>query len=870
MAILGPVVRWWLVLSIIGWAAVPIARRLFVVLPDRGLSLARPLGLLIAGYVFWLGVSARVLPNSAPGAGFAVLCVLVLAVIVAARDWPALKADLRERRWLLLGYEWLFFVALAGWSLYRAHNPAIETAGGEKYMEMAFISSVLRSPGFPPADPWLSGHGVSYYYFGYVLIGLVTRLAGVLPYIAFNLVIPAVLGMCLLGAFGIGYNLLRLTGIADRRWSIMAGATSAALLAFVGSLEGALEVAYIRGWGSPAFWRFLDIRNLTVGANSCGDEAVGYGAGGWLPHRFLWWWRGSRVIHDRCAEVIHEFPFFSFMLADNHPHVLALPFAILVCGLALAILAGRWDREPSPAHSVTWFSVPLALGALGFLNAWDLPTYGLIVLLAYGLRSLCQSPQPVKLELTDSLLGSAAGFGMALLGWRVSGRWLVALAGAPGASPSPVLRMLLALAFVALAAAAVYGLWQQAARGSVAARRLWAVGRFAVWLVVLSLALYAPFHIGFRSQAAGIGVVVVRSRLVQWLVHFGFLWFLMGTLVVVTAGSVWRLRGRWSQASWLLIALGGGLVVFAAWQGAWVALLLSATLGAAGVALMELWAGAQRTARSVTTQLDTRAGSPSGANALPEASEAGIGSWPVAAAFALICGAVGLLVCLGTEFFFIRDLFGSRMNTVFKLFFQAWVLFSLAGGFAVSQALLSRSRLRWLWVPITTVLLAASLVYPMGALHTRTNGWRMRDLTLNGLAWWESSHPDDLAVARWLNANVPGQVNILEASGGGYEHNGRISMATGLPTVLGWEGHEHQWRGTREQIDPRRSDVEEAFTTRSVDRLRSLLDRYDVRFVIVGDSERSKYNLTDADVARLERWLRPVFRSGRTTVLAYP
>ena len=101
------------------------------------------------------------------------------------------------------------------------------------------------------------------------------------------------------------------------------------------------------GLGSLAFWRWLDIKDLncldgpayTVQVANCPQAA------GIMPERFFWWWRASRVITDRdllgnAVEVIDEFPFFSFLLGDMHPHVLGLPFVLLAVGLALALLLG--------------------------------------------------------------------------------------------------------------------------------------------------------------------------------------------------------------------------------------------------------------------------------------------------------------------------------------------------------------------------------------------------------------------------------------------------------------------------------------------------------------------------------------------------
>ncbi len=129
-----------------------------------------------------------------------------------------------------------------------------------------------------------------------------------------------------------------LAGDATRGWRVAAGGLTGLLLARRRQPRTvSLELAFLRGWGRPALWDWLDIKNLTVGPAPATRPALGYGSGAWLPSRHIWWWRGSRVIHDQCREVIHEFPFFSFMLADVHPHVLALPFTSAGAGA----VAGR-------------------------------------------------------------------------------------------------------------------------------------------------------------------------------------------------------------------------------------------------------------------------------------------------------------------------------------------------------------------------------------------------------------------------------------------------------------------------------------------------------------------------------------------------
>jgi uncharacterized membrane protein len=307
-----------------------------------------------------------------------------------------------------------------------------------------------------------------------------------------------------------------------------------------------------------------------------------------------------------------------------------------------------------------------------------------------------------------------------------------------------------------------------------------------------------------------------------------------------------RAGRRPSGPSGVAVAVALAVAAYAAAASAWTAVLLALLTGAAAWAALELWA----------------AGPP---------AEAGGRRGSVAPVFALLCVAVGLLLPLGTEFVFIRDLFGTRMNTVFKLFYQAWVLLAIGGGYGAFA--LWRRAPRWLaalWGAVLAALVVAGLVYPAMAVHTRTRGFTADELTLDGLRWWVGGYEGDRAAVEWLKANADGQPVILEAYGGGYEHNGRISMATGFPTVLGWEGHEHQWRGTREEIDPRKADIEAVYRAQSDASQLELLDRYGVRYVVLGQVERAKFGLSAADVERLERNLIPVFEAGGTRLFERP
>ena len=901
-----PILAFWLAASVVGWVALPIARWLLGVLPGRGLAFAKPLGLLLTGYVFWLGVTFGVLPNSSLGAVVAVAAVAVAGAYLAWRSWDELVAEVRERARLLVGLEVLFLVGLVAWAVFRAYTPNIESAGGEKYMEMAFINAVLGSERFPPADPWLSGFAISYYYFAYVQAAMLIHLTGVSPSVAFNLMVPLTLGLTLVAAFGLGHDLVAFDSRSTRAARALTGALAALLLPLMGSLVGAVELGFMQGWGPPRLYQWLDIRDLVPGgleqlAGTCGEVGDGYGSGGLIPSRYIWWWRGSRVITDVdpasgvCHEIIHEFPFFSFMLGDVHPHVVALPYVVTVVAIALAVLAGAFDRRhdgESGEWRVRLAATALVVGSLGFLNTWDLPTFGGLVVLAYGFRAFAvRAPRFASPpSAADLVTFSVALAGVAGASWKLVPHLLSLRGVAPDQQPLGP-QMLLTGALVLAVAAIGQTLWSAAVGGDPRARRALDVARFAVWLVALAVALYLPFYIGLSSQAQGIGLVDIRTRFQQWLVHFGTLFFLAASLI---AASFTLRRVRLSSLSIVAVAasvagalwvLAGGLMREAPGGGdaaqltgatsGVTAAVLFLSVGAAVVAAIELWRAAFGDARAPLA-LDSPADAPAGSDepagtdepAAVDRLEARSGL-VLAVVFGLLCVAIGLALPLATEFVFLRDLFGRRMNTIFKFYYQAWVLLSLGGALAW-YVVWRRAHpvVAWAWSALAVVLVAGGLAYPAMAFADRTRGRDVSTLTLDGLAYWEDARPDDLEAARWLRANAEPGSTILETYGGAYGHEGRISMATGLPTVLGWEGHEHQWRGTRDEIDPRKTDIETLYGTRSEAEWRDLITRYGVDYVIVGDEERSKFGLTPEDEARLASWMTPVFeaRSGRLTI----
>ncbi|RPH61852.1 MAG: hypothetical protein EHM81_03405, partial [Chloroflexi bacterium] len=212
---------WYLTLTLLGLLTFPLAWRLFPALADRGYALSRALGLLLWGFIFWLAVSLGIAQNDTGGLLLSLAALLALSVWALWRagrgqwtmdDKPVVNGLRSTVEWAksnlrhVLTVEALFLVAFAVWAFVRANNP--ETVGTEKPMEIAFINAILRSPTFPPHDPWLSGYGISYYYFGYVLAAMLAKFTATSGGVAFNLMLALVFGLSAVGAYGLLYNLL--------------------------------------------------------------------------------------------------------------------------------------------------------------------------------------------------------------------------------------------------------------------------------------------------------------------------------------------------------------------------------------------------------------------------------------------------------------------------------------------------------------------------------------------------------------------------------------------------------------------------------------------------------------------------------------
>ncbi len=798
-----PWLSWLLAVELICLVAFPFTWWLLRPLPDRGLLFARVFGLLLVAWIAWMMVNAEVMRFSAGLIWLALIIVAVPSAVVLWRQWRLMLEWMSQRWRYILAAEALFLLAYAAFVLVRAANPDLwhPWRGGEKPMELAYFTAVARSSVLPPYDPWFSGGYLNYYYWGYFILSIPTRLTAIPPAVAFNLAVPLLFALTATGAGSLAYNMASAARRShepsqpptpsqpstpsfprkrESRWRMdisrlmrpfqasgaaIAGLVAALMAVVAGNLDGVaqlLQMAKSKIQGMPAplsgfdFWR-----------SSRAIPEIEEFAPSWLMP-----WLEVRN-HVETAFHITEFPFFTFLFADLHAHMMSMPFALLALAVGFSLISGL--TRPSLRRLWPWATVAslgLAVGSLWAINSWEYPAYALLML---------------------GLIGASA--------------WML-----PG------------------------GLKSRAATAAM-------LGATAL---LVSYAAFLPFHSATETFGTGIEPSRWRTPLVNYLLIHALPLLAAAALLAATLPRAWRplvrrmkYRARVPAIhQWFLVAAALGLVLASYFlvSGFLTAGLLTVLLALTG------WA--------VTATL------------VSDSDE------PLRRSDTMALSLLGMALAIGIGVDFIRvegDI--ARMNTLFKYYLVAWLLFSTSGAYGFWRGWTALSgggipsgrKLRWFALSIVGLVALGVLVYPALATPVRiADRFNPTPLILDGETWmphaeyhppdWCADQPGDLIdlqwdhdAIRWLQDNTVGTPVILEAHGSQYCWNSRFSQYTGLPTVIGWPWHQTQQRNDGDAVRGRANDVSTIYNTRSQSAALKLLERYGVTYIIVGELERLYY-----------------------------
>jgi YYY domain-containing protein len=844
-----PAVSFLLIMQLAAFSLAPLAIVVFRGLPDRGYLLTKPLGVMGLAYLVYApsGLGATDFTRDTIAGMLAILLLIGVVTFYAWRD--EVTGWVRGHWRFVLGCEAVFLAMFLFSYWLRLQNPDLYHPynGGEKPMDFAYFNGVLRTTDLTqgPIDPWYAGGYLNYYWWGYIIGATPTKLLGIVPEVAYNLVVPMFYALAAAATFSVAYNLAEATRQLMRRrpgglpinarGPIVAGLLAIFLVLIAGNLK-AVQILFnsmdaLSTWNVSLFGR--EVPGVSQAVTILGGfKEIIFGEATWAGlfressrgPGYYDWWAPSRALsivpgEENGVTPITEFPFWTFLFADLHAHLMAIPFAMTATGVGLGAVM-NFSRRLNPAltaaakswtgEAASWaivLALALLVGALRWINSWDYPPF--------------------------LLIGAAA----LILGERAKeGRFTVR--------------------------ALCMGVLKTAVMG------------------VLSYALFIVVAKNYSQSYSNINQSNQTTDLTDYLSQFGVFLFLMaGLLVFQLNRAITRtgwIRGmffgssRWRsplETAPVMIAL-----VLAAGVLVWVFSLQR--WGVTGLALAGLIGVALAAAHEI------RSRSPAAPVML----------------FVYAMIALGLGLSGGVEIITLEGDVG-RMNTVFKFYLHVWMMWGVASAFALwyvfgvmrpQEAFLRRlgeysSALvlapRYAFGAVAAVLLVMTLVYPYFGTRARIGSRFDPSLGAgnDGLAWMESDNiveggrenfysvryetsdqifnlqlRDTRDAINWLRNNVTGTPTIIEAITVRYRSlYARMAINTGLPDVLGWDFHQSQQRVKfAYTIEERKRDVNDFYTTQDAGVARQILKRYGVGWVIVGDEERNNYG--EAGMAKFD------------------
>jgi len=671
------IILWWSLIFSLGVVFFPLNSFFFSKFFDKGYALSKILGILLVSFLVWLFGSLRILPFTIFSIWSIIAFFALINLFIIKYQKINFKKIFKASWKIFLFEEVLFFLCLIFWANVRGFQPDIH--GLEKFMDFGFVNSILNSRFFPPADMWLAGKTINYYYFGHLLTAVLTKLSKIDSAIAYNLMIATIFALSLTAAFSLGSNFVfsimrKPPSKRQKRLAIILGLLSALILTLGGNLHS-------------LYW--------------------------FLTHHFsfvnYWYPDATRFIVQEFGAMdntIHEFPIYSFIVADLHGHLINLPMVLFFISLVFSLFINKIFIIKNLKLGLVNLIFPgLILGVFYMTNAWDLPIYFLVL----GLAIFCANYQKFGFKLKTFIRTITL-----------------------------------------------------------------ALGCF-VFAIFFSL----PFHLQFKSIASGIALTDFHSPPWMLLVLWGFPLYMTISLLLFLK------KQKLKQADFFILIL-----LFVSW-----------------------------------------------------------------------------FLIIVPEFFYIKDIYihsYQRANTMFKFTYQSFVMFSLSSGYIIFRILtgLKRRSLKFIFVLFYLCLAFFVFIYPSFAIRSYYGLKNYQGL--NGLAYLKSLYPDDYQAILWLRKNVSGQPVITEAVGESYTDFARVSANTGLPTILGWRVHEWLWRGSFDEAGKRTEEVKEIYEGKDLNNIKTLLRKYQVKFIFVGSLERQTYPQLEED-----QWLqlgKIVFSSNQTKI----
>ncbi len=787
--ILGVIV-WYLSVSFIGLLAYPLVRFTFPGLVDRGYPFARIMGLLCLSAIVWLAGSARIPFNRLTiGGGISILAMV--GVFLSYRQRDQFYQEFKERKKYFLLVEGLFLVFFLVGLVIRFGNPDLwhPWKGGEKPMDFSYFNAVLKSTSFPPFDPWFAGGYINYYYYGFVLVGVLVKFIGLLPSIAYNLILPTLFSMIAMGAFSVVWNLvsehpdrflLRKTQIIPA----ISGALGMAVLGNLGILQmftqgfqinaapgGNIETA---GFITKVVWTITGFFKTITGTP--------------IPFRTdEWYWNPSRVISTEHGNPITEFPFFTFLYADLHAHLIAIPVALLVLIWVISVVRGRaWERPDSRSLPQIGLSIivgGLAIGALYPINLSDIYTY--------------------------LPLGS---IGLIYAIWRYVGvKDYLSPTGKVSKTTKKIILVILSVFSLYLMTQLIYWPYSNWYGQGYRELRIWDGSHTPIseylthWGLFLFILVSWMYYETIQWMAS-----TPVSALRKILPYKGLIWTGLGVIFFLLLVLGVNLHPEGLTPEQLPIGLGVHII--------WLVLPLI------------VWAGV----------LLLRPDMPDSKRIVLFFIGTGL-ILTLMVEIIVVSGDIGRMNTVFKFYLHTWTLFAIGSGTALR-----WLISDMenwrVSQRAIWQIILSTLIFSSVLYPLLGTAAKVTDRMEDNAPHTLNGMTFMKYAT-----YYDEGNQMDLSqdynAIRWMQDNITGSPVIVEANSVEYHWGNRFTIYTGLPSVVGWNWHQRQQRTVtpHDWVVERVDAIHEFYLTQDLEWTIDFLKKYEVSFIVLGQLEKAKY-----------------------------
>ena len=747
-----------LFIELLGLFIFPITFSVFWKLPDRGYSFSKLLSLILWVYLIWILGSFNANLNLQVASSIILIIFGIISFVTLYYNYRYILNYLKKNLTMIFLFDLCFILVFACWIFIRNLDPSIYHT--EQIMDFTILNSVMNYSYYPPQDLWFSGNHINYYYYGYLIFGIFFDYLQIDVALAYNIAIPLIASLSSIILFGLIWNVTSCLKFS-KRTIVLLSTSTIIVFNFFSNLEPILEFLNSMQILPKEFLLWIAIDGLNY--NTDGFS--------FLPNDHYWWWRATRVINtfdivsnSSLDYTITEFPFFTFALADLHPHLIAIPFYLMFITLLFNFMLIK-DFTSITSGSKTFSNnifilfISLTFGSLMAINTWNTPS---ILFLLFGVSIV-----PIRNYFEQKIIHR----------FKIS--TIISLFGA---------------------------------------------------------ILFIPFFVNYRAPVSEIGIVgTISSR----FIHIFTVWGLFITIILFFATCLYLNKDRYfsnrlQNLSLSILPIISIIIIWAIGifakdlsKGNLVFMLINKNLSLLLISysfILLLYFLISKNEISIT--LSAKYLTTESINTVY---------------FIITIVAIGTLFIIIPEYFFIKDQFGNRMNTVFKFGFQSWILLSIFSPVLIYSALTYIKRFR---IPIYISFIFITILYlyySIGFINLQIANWD-NSFNLNTHKKYSIDNKFTYDSIEWVRNHLPEGSILLEAPGDSYSNGSKISSFSGYPTVLGWIGHERQWRPFQlEEIANREKDIENIYISNNIDRVQELINDYKIQYIYVGIQEYLKY-----------------------------